>query len=557
MAERGKMQGMLKYELRHSHSGHGVAFFAPVPVQAVDLFEAVDLLAARPMDTFLHQHCLGLIRGLGDDDLRSLADRWPQPPGLTLVAEASLLDGREGLAPPEWPSMTSSSPLMILRHFALNDRGLHKAWSVRFRENIFEHRPLSGSRRELEVLTAGTEIRQGPSPAEVWKRRATRPESVKRPSAAQVYAAAMERLYGYGIVTGPEMRHQASLAPCGMQRQWNMAVNVESGLVRYKFEGLMTSYGRGLSWEEARVSLAMEIVERASSFAGVKNGMVSGLRQPTALIQARHSELTAQGRLALDPGLLRTEVPYADEELHWMPAQDVRGNEVLIPFQIVFLFADLGEVCLFGGLGSTGLASGSTMAGARLRGLLEVLERDADAVTPFDPNRCFRVETDDPVLGPLLADYEDRGVHVRFQDMTTEFGLPCYRAFVVGQDGNVVQAAGAGLDGRRALVSALTEVAWPYPDGPASAPGLSDLPVTRIEDLPNFSTGDSAQDLEFLEEMLTGWGYEPVYADLTRADLRLPVARAVVPGLEIACDFDRFSRISPRLVKRAFSLLSA
>jgi ribosomal protein S12 methylthiotransferase accessory factor YcaO len=38
-----------------------------------------------------------------------------------------------------------------------------------------------------------------------------------------------------------------------------------------------------------------------------------------------------------------------------------------------------------------------------------------------------------------------------------------------------------------------------------------------------------------------------IYADLTRADVGLPVVRAIVPSMEILADFDRFSRVHPRL----------
>jgi ribosomal protein S12 methylthiotransferase accessory factor YcaO len=372
---------------------------------------------------------------------------------------------------------------------------------------------------------------------------------------AAVYKAAMEKLYGFGLITGPEMRHQASLAPCAMQRQWKMDLRVSDGPVEYRLQGTMTSYGRGLSWDEARVSLAMEMIERVSSFAGVRDGKISSPAEPCGLIRAAYSQLRAQKIPALDPSLLSSEVLYADQELNWMPAWDKDGLEILVPFQIVFLFANLDEPDLFGGLGSTGLASGMTMEGARLRGLLEVLERDSATVTPYDPKRCFTIVTDEPEPAALLEDYAARDIHVVFQDMTTEFGVPCYTAFVTAEDGTVVKGTAAGLSARKALVSAMTETPWPYPHGPASKEAVPELPVVQLESLPDYELGDAALELKMLEDVLTGWGYKPLYADLTRADLRLPVARAIVPGLEIACDFDRYSRISPRTAARGLELM--
>jgi len=38
--------------------------------------------------------------------------------------------------------------------------------------------------------------------------------------------------------------------------------------------------------------------------------------------------------------------------------------------------------------------------------------------------------------------------------------------------------------------------------------------------------------------------------DISRKDLDMPVVRALVPGLELTADFDRFSRPSLRLLAR-------
>jgi ribosomal protein S12 methylthiotransferase accessory factor YcaO len=47
--------------------------------------------------------------------------------------------------------------------------------------------------------------------------------------------------------------------------------------------------------------------------------------------------------------------------------------------------------------------------------------------------------------------------------------------------------------------------------------------------------------------MLTANHLHPIYINLTRQDVGIPVVRALVPGLELVADFDRFSRVSPRL----------
>jgi ribosomal protein S12 methylthiotransferase accessory factor YcaO len=213
----------------------------------------------------------------------------------------------------------------------------------------------------------------------------------------------------------------------------------------------------------------------------------------------------------------------------------------------VFLVCNLDEVGLFSSLGSTGLASGNTPEEARVSALLEAVERDCEATVPFHPARCFRLTSDDPAIGGLLADYESRSIQVQFQDLTHELGVPCYKCMVLGPRGGVVKGTGAHLDGRRAILSALTETPYPYPQGPPSGPRLKDLETIRLEDLPNHGTGDTAMDLALLEALLAANGYRPIYVDLTREDVGIPVVKALVPGLELSADFDETSRVSPRL----------
>lgn len=92
----------------------------------------------------------------------------------------------------------------------------------------------------------------------------------------------------------------------------------------------------------------------------------------------------------------------------------------------------------------------------------------------------------------------------------------------------------------------MTEIPYPFP-GPATQKAPEGLPVRKLEDLPDHATGSAEGDLMVLEETLLANGYPPTYADLTRRDLGIPAVRAIVPGLEWVADFDRFSRLAPRL----------
>ena len=99
----------------------------------------------------------------------------------------------------------------------------------------------------------------------------------------------------------------------------------------------------------------------------------------------------------------------------------------------------------------------------------------------------------------------------------------------------------------------MTETAYPFP-GPKSGPAPDGLEVRKLEDLPDYSTGSAEGDLMVLEKNLTDNGYQPAYVDLTRKDLKIPVTRAIVPGLELISDFDQYSRVSPRLFKNYINM---
>jgi len=356
------------------------------------------------------------------------------------------------------------------------------------------------------------------------------------------------------------MRHESSLSPVALLRRWQVQVQVRQDRHRFHFSGLQTSYGKGVSLERARASCAMEIVERCSSFTSVADGRLPDTARGHRLRRARLSELTAKGLRALNPEALGLEVPYEDQPLYWVQGESAGGcgepASILVPFQAVFLFSNLDEIDLFSGLGSTGLAAGGTLAQAKFHALLECIERDAEAVTLFNAKDCFRLASRDAAVGSLLADYRQRGIDVIFQDCRTGLGVPCYKCFVYGPGPDeLAKGTSAHFAGWQAALSALTETPYPYPHGPASRPGPADLPVRYLEALPDYSSGSMAADLQRLETLLAANQLHPVYVDLTRRDLSIPVVRALVPGLELMADYDRFARVSPRLYRNTLALM--
>jgi ribosomal protein S12 methylthiotransferase accessory factor YcaO len=531
-----------RYRLAHQESLLGVAYFSPEPAEALTLEQCLEHVRRTPNDEFMRAHVRPRLAALDADSLRALhADA--DPVIKSLILEAVLLAPAHSEL---WERMRTQAranltPQLFLTSASLHDHDLHARASRLLAANIFEHKPLPGDIGALPLEPAPEQVALGPDG--IKAALAPLPPCPRRP-AKQTYALAMVRLYGLGILDGQQMRHHASLAPWGVLQRWRLDRTTRCGSFNHRLEGLMTSYGRGLCLEDAQASLAMEIVERYSSFADIRDRRISGSQDEDEIRVGSCREL---GGMAMDPNSMRLEVPYAQQPLHWMTAHDKNGQARFVPVQSVYLFTNLDEIRLFSGLGSTGLASGNTPEEAKVSGLLEVVERDAEAVSVFDPSRCFRVRSSDPGMHALLERYREQSIDPVFQDLTTDLGVPCYKCFVHLQDGGLVKATGASLSGLRAALSALTETPFPFPGTEASAPGPASLPVRMLEDLPDYSTGSAAGDLALLEAILDAQGLSPLYANLTKRELRLPVFRAIVPGLEIVSDFDRFTRVSPRL----------
>ena len=575
-----------EYAYVHARTVGSTGYFSCEPAETLPLDTALAALEATPFDDFLREH---LLRRLGEMDaaaLTGLAERClaaaraarPLPALAALLAECAQIfpEARTVLAPAAAelrqyaapPAATGSGPCRAAApdHAAL-------AWGRLFHANLTEHRPLprleeSGLPLPYDAAALARAMAQvaqapGESPlaAEHARLAAREWTGGGRPPARETFARAMSALEGADVPAGPEMRHEASLSPIALLRDWRICISVRNGRHAHRLRGTATAYGRGLSLAGARASCAMEMVERASAYASIGEGGAHGdgevldRRAPLPLRRATAADLARAG---LRPGL-RAVAPVAlpaEAPLFWVMARHTRGDAVPVPAQDVLLFCNLDEPRLARVPGSTGLASGNTPDEARLAALMEVIERDADATTPFCRHTCFTLCSRDPRIQGLLDDYAARGIRVQFQDITTEVGVPVYRWFVTARDGSVATATGAGLRGSDAALSALTETPWPYswatpaPHGVASGPGLAGLARRALEDLPDWSLPTAEASLRLLENVLAAHGREVLHVDLTRADLDIPVARVLVPGLEPHADFDALTRPAPRLFAR-------
>jgi YcaO-like protein with predicted kinase domain len=542
----------------------GAGFFVCRPDAPLSFEAQRAYLKHHPNDEFMRKELLSKIAAFGKKTFKKQLKSACRNDQMlhSLLGEAFLLyekfSGLESLFPPQQLcELSSLSPLIYLSSACRKDQPNHFEWIKRFRSNLLAHQPLppphqiglpplfpeevlSQTRRDWVGIEDMTAAAPSSSPA----------TGSPRISPAETARKAIQRLEDIDTFADIEKRHEASLSPIGLLRSWRLHRTIENRRHHHTLEGTQTSYGKGLSLDDARASCVMEIVERHSAFADVKADHISGYQQDFPLLRARFSELTADGIHALNPNELLLEVPYEDAPLHWMEGIRVNGRQsepIWIPAQCVFLFCNLDEIKLFSALGSTGFAAGNSLPEAKLSALLEMIERDAENTTPYHPSLCFQITTDNPRLASLLERYRSMGIHVRFQDLTTPMGIPCCKCFVAGRDGQIYKGTGAHLTAEKALLAALTETPYPFPQGPPSRPLLEKTTVVPLENLPDYATGNAESDLSLLEQLLGANGFYPVYINLTRRDLDLPVVKVLIPGMELVSDFDRFSQVNPRL----------
>ena len=557
----------MRYTLQRESTAAGVGYFAAIPGGITTPARAIAYIKAHQNDEFMRRFLLSMLEKPGQEEFYALCQRAVSedpPPFQALLYEACLMhpdyaqfrylfDGLDVAA------LVAFSPLPLIPASLIADRDEHRQWLRLVEDNIVRPDPLPRSiARGLPRVVAPALPASDATAATLFAQRfaAGLPAPAALPTAEEVFRHAFARLSSLpDVFNDVEQRHTASLSPIALMRRWNMAVRVQNGGLDYELEGVQISYGKGLTLDAARASLYMEIAERVSSYASFGLEGVVGRTRPYPLEIGGANELRSEGRETLDLDALAPDAPYAGQMLYWMEGQAPDGRPVFVPPQLVFLFCNLDEAKLYSSLDSTGLASGVTLSQARAAALCEVLERDAEALGLYDPARCFRLASDDPQVTKLLADFEAQGVHVVFQDIATEFGVPCYKAFIVTLEGEVVKGTACSLSGPKAALSAMLETMHPFPGGPATRPWPDGLPVRRLEELPSFATGHPDHDLSLLEDIMARHGFEPVYVDLTRADLGIPVAKCFVPGLELALDFGSARRVSPRLMARIADML--
>ncbi len=354
-------------------------------------------------------------------------------------------------------------------------------------------------------------------------------------------------------------------------------------------------WGKGLTPATAMIGAAGEALERYAA----------SLPDPRRVIWARLDELP-DGEVA-DPRLFplydaaqyaRPGFPFPPFDLQiahpwvrgWRPAT---GAPAWIPAAFTFLDFTYSRPQAFCGGTSNGLATGTRVADAAVRALLELVERDAvmAAWRTRSPGQAVTVDAawDEDLLG-VLQGLERLGAAVEVSLLPSACGYPVAMALAFG-DGRdwpgVTLGLGADPDARLAIRQAVLELGQtgPYlrrlmrqgaaiPEGPEAVCEMMDHAVfyfdprraAAFDDLRGGGPGLSWRDLwagpprtlEGCVGALEAAGVRVWLADVTSADLAMTpfrVVRAVSPDLQpISFGFGLDRASTTRIAARAADL---
>ncbi len=318
---------------------------------------------------------------------------------------------------------------------------------------------------------------------------------------------------------------------------------------------IVINQGKGISDIDAKVSAAMEALERAIAGEPLAPSRRAARRD---FAQAGESCLPLDLFVTTGQSLLTEE-----EKLDWLAGRDVAtGERIWVPKEAVCL--DRTDFIPRFWQSSDGLASGNSETEAVLHGLLERVERDADRLWRLLPREKRLSTAIDPfafadsVIDDLADRFRNAGLALRLFDLTSDLAIPTYAA-VLGNAGlaskkqplfhDVTIGYGTHPVPARAAIRALTEVAQSrltYISGarddlfaetfsrPLAAETLALFDATPRSPTPYAAPeGDAAALLDWVLEKLSEAKIAPIVAvPLGDSSLPISVIKVVVPGLE-------------------------
>lgn len=310
----------------------------------------------------------------------------------------------------------------------------------------------------------------------------------------------------------------------------------------------LSSAGKGMTWQQSRVSCVAEAIERYSAcFQGREpriratyNELGAAAVHPSHLLgfsECQHSHRNGSGRIP---------EPYDhDAQIDWVACWSLSCNALrYLPAAYCYLDYPNVNDRRFCVSDSNGCAGGNTIEEAILQGFLELVERDAIAIWWY--NRLPRPGRDlasygDPRLPRAAQRLREQGRDLQLLDISTDLGIPTFAAVCSGDEGRSIQVGfGAHLEERLAASRAVSEVhqtmLWARTTASPEItlekqPQLRPHSIASSPVTPTPLSAGLGDDVTFCIEVLRRQGLDMIVSNLTRPDIDFPVVRVTVPGL--------------------------
>ncbi len=338
------------------------------------------------------------------------------------------------------------------------------------------------------------------------------------------------------------------------------------------------SSGKGKTDIQAKISGFCEAIER---YSGIFQGYE--IRQKSSYLQMgekaihpntcmnfspQQYENREQWNLENKSWFQRVPEPFdVEREIDWTPVWSLTAQE----------FKYLPTVYCYYGYSqahppdcwadANGCAAGNTIEEAILQGFMELVERDSVALWWYNRLQKPQVDLDsfsEPYFPQLKAYYQSINRDLWVLDISSDLNIPAFAAISPRKDREVediILGYGAHFDPKIAISRALTELNQILPNVlsaqadastqyPTSADALAiewwktanlanqpylmpqDLGVVkRCGDYPQLASDDFWEDIQLCQQIVEQNGMSMLVLDQTRPDIRLRVAKVIVPGM--------------------------
>lgn len=328
-------------------------------------------------------------------------------------------------------------------------------------------------------------------------------------------------------------------------------------------EGAVSIYaGKGATTQQAKASAMMESFERysAEKQATDKKRIVKGSYEDIS------------NSLNPESLILPHEISL-NENLEWIESQDIFSEDkIMIPANSVFHPYECDNAINLFKSNTNGLASGNVLEEAVFHGITEVIERDAWSI--FEVRKKSNAEIDcsnvqNPIITDLMDKFKKAGIEIKLMDLTADIQVTTMAAVaddaVLKDPALLTLGVGTHLDPEIAAIRAITEVAQSRAtqihgtrEDTVRAVFMRKAGYERmkrinkhwfgeskkiigLDELKNKSSSSFKEDIQIATQEIKKCGMKKAfYVDLTRDEVKVPVVRVIIPGMELfSVDPDR------------------